>query len=303
MRSAATNVVDLIRDFVEAHRRLEAAAARHRRGELEFAEVQALVGEAEGTVLHRLKERCHALYRQSEGSDGELGAGAMFDLAIGSLFHEAMKFREGFYQLSAYGPKLEVLRQSREGSAQALLAEFEKILAETRLRIEDSLAETEALLGWTTGQLEALLHSHRDEGPLARFLVERGDDVAGLIGREPADLLTALYGSPHAAHVIAARSYLASGFYREACHVLRGVDGDDAVLLTHFAEGMTAYLEGRYPDCVSRLTDWLDGGATDAGFGRAASAALERIGQLIDDDGGLPEAKQLADRIRSGVAA
>ena len=107
MPAPDSSVIDLIRDFLEAHRRLRAVAARHRSGELQFAEVQSLVGEGEGSVLYRLKERCHNLYRAVPVPQDEIGPGALFDLAVGSLFHEAMKFREGFYQLSAYGPKLE----------------------------------------------------------------------------------------------------------------------------------------------------------------------------------------------------
>ena len=293
-----TRVVDLIRDFLEAHRRLRVVAERYRAGDLEFPEVRALVGEGDPIVLYRLKERCHALYRGSSRPGEALGAGALFDLAMGSLFHEAMKFREGFYQLSAYGPKLETLRASELGEARALLTTFEKILEETRRRVDDSLAETEVLLRWTVGQLLPLLREHVEDGPLARFLVEHSDEVAALAEMAGEALLADLYGSVDRARLVAARSYLDSGFYAEAHAVLVQVDSPDAAPLRSYADGMAAYLEGRYDDCVERLTGWADGGILEAGLTTLALSALDRAGQLVEREGGLPEAAELSRRIR-----
>ena len=57
------------------------------------------MGDGEDSVLFRLKERCHALFRGGEQpSEVVMRREALFDLAVGSLFHEAMKFRENLYQ-------------------------------------------------------------------------------------------------------------------------------------------------------------------------------------------------------------
>ena len=293
-----TTIVDLIRDFLEAHRRLTAVATSYRSGDLEFGEVRVLVGEGEGSVLYRLKERCHALYRSASPNGDEVGPGALFDLAVGSLFHEAMKFREGYYQLSAYGPKLEALRQSDLREADALATEIEKILEETRLRILDSLAETEILLDFTVGQLLPLLHEHTGDGALSRFLVERSAEVASLTGMTDDALLAALYESVDQARLHAAASFLTSGFYAEAIAVLDGVEAERAALLRSYADGMSAYLERRYADCVTGLASWANGGPIDSGLASLAISALTRAGQLEEREGGLPEAAELAERIR-----
>lgn len=301
MPTPDSSVVDLIRDFLEAHHQLRAVAAAYRSGELGFAEVQSLVGEGEGSVLYRLKERCHNLYRAVPVPEDKIGSGALFDLAVGSLFHEAMKFREGFYQLSAYGPKLERLRHTDRAEARELLAEFEKILDQTRLRIEDSLVETEVLLDWISGQLQSLLHEHGDEGSLARFLVEHGVEVAELTGASEAGLLSDLYGSVEAARLRAAESYLSSGFFDQALGALADITAGSANSLRWYAEGMSAYLDGRYADCVERLGRWLAAGTIDPGLAALAVSALGRVGQLVEGEAGLPEAAELSERIRSAL--
>jgi hypothetical protein len=302
MPAPDSSVVDLIRDFLAAHRRLRAVAARHRSGQLEFSEVQSLVGEGEGSVLYRLKERCHNLYRALPAPQDEIGPGALFDLAVGSLFHEAMKFREGFYQLSAYGPKLEGLRHTDRAEARALLTEFEKILDETRLRIDDSLAETEVLLDWISGQLLPLLHEHVEEGSLARFLVEHSSDVAEVTGASQEALLADLYGSVEAARIRAAHSYLDSGFYDQALTALGDLDDVSAGSLRFYAEGMSAFLEGRYAACVEQLGGWVANGNLEQGLANLAISALGRVGRLVEGEAGLPEAAELSERIRGSLA-
>jgi len=79
-------LVDIVREFLSVHGLLRRLFERHHAGSLRFEEVQALAGDNESSPLFRLKERCHGLFRA-----GEVGGAALFDLAVGSLFHEAMK--------------------------------------------------------------------------------------------------------------------------------------------------------------------------------------------------------------------
>ena len=62
--SADAALVEIVRDFLRAHRELRAIAALHRSGELHFERVKGLVGDGEEAVLFRLKERCHKLFRE-----------------------------------------------------------------------------------------------------------------------------------------------------------------------------------------------------------------------------------------------
>ena len=126
----ASALVDILREFLAAHRLTRRLFARYRSGELRFEELEDLVGDDEHSVLFRLKGRCHALFRRDPGHPAlAVRREALFDLAVGSLFHEAMKFRENFYQREVYGPRVRALRTESGGENAALFQEFEKILS------------------------------------------------------------------------------------------------------------------------------------------------------------------------------
>jgi hypothetical protein len=299
MPAVESGLVEIVREFLLAHRLLRRVSERYRAGQLLFEEVGELVGDDERSVLFRMKERCHALFRGEHG-DGEIGATALFDLAVGSLFHEAMKFRENVYQRSSYGPKVRSLRRAAVRDESGLLAEFEKLIGAAGVRIDESLQELDTLLGQTTAQFRILLAAHREEGALARVLTARSDELAEMFGTTPEALLTDLYGGAAAAWARAARSFLASGFYAEAAATLGevgrlGRHSPEEARLLHYAEGMAAYLEGRYGDTVARLGDWYDAAPPQLGdeertLARQAAAALSRIGALAG--AGAPEAEQ-----------
>ena len=110
VRARRSGLVQIVRDFISVHREMKRLFAEFRDGSLAFVDVRSLVADGESSVLYRLKERVHSLYRD-ETDDSRLQRGeALFDLAVGSLFHEALKFRENFYQLEVYGPKVMRLR-------------------------------------------------------------------------------------------------------------------------------------------------------------------------------------------------
>lgn len=299
-----TQLVDLIREFARAHGAVRAVGQRLRAGTLDFDTVEALVGSGDESVLFRLKERCHRLFRVSEGSEAAIGGGPLFDLAVGSLFHEAMKLRENFYQQWAYGPRLRELRETGVSEGRGLVEEFEKILAETEGRLNQSLMETEVLLEQTTGPLRTLMRDHRTSGPLARYLVIHHEEVAHLFGGTGEDLLVGVYGSAGAAFEVAARSYLASGFFAEGRDALEaavraGADPTELAGTKAYADGMCAYLAGEYAPCIARLSDWVatPPSAREAGPGRFAVAGLSKVGQLVDDPELARRAAELALRV------
>jgi hypothetical protein len=313
MPAVESGLVEIVREFLLAHRLLRRVSERYRSGRLAFEEVGELIGDDERSVLFRLKERCHALFRVESG-EGEIGATALFDLAVGSLFHEAMKFRENVYQRSSYGPKVRSLRRAAVRDESGLLAEFEKLIGAAGVRIDESLQELDTLLGQTTAQFRILLAAHREEGAVARALTARSSALAEMFGTTPEALLTELYGGAAAAWACAARSYLASGFYAEAAAALDeagrlGRRSAADARLVHYALGMAAYLEGRYADTVARLGEWLDGAPSELGeeekaLARQGAAALSRIGALAG--AGAPEAEQAKrclERMRTGEGA
>jgi hypothetical protein len=303
-RTADAGLVEIVRDFLRAHRELRSIAALHRSGELHFDRVKSLVGDGEEAILYRLKERCHTLFREEEG---RVGREALLDLAIGALFHEAMKFRENFYQLAVYGPKVRALRATAREDGEELFREFEKILADSSVRLAEALHETEVLLQQTAVELQVLLRTQSHNGLVARLLVEQGGEVAGVFGNELPRLLAEIFGSVAAGYERAARSYLDSGYFGEAAEAFatalaEGGGGAEPSALRDYAEGMQAFLERDYGRAVERLRRWLDAGAArDAKLADLAFTALSRMGPLVDDAKG-PEiraaAAKLAERIR-----
>jgi hypothetical protein len=292
MRGGDQGFVTIVRDFLHAHQLMRRLVARYRSSELRFQELHQLVGDDDESVLYRLKERCHALFR-SDIADSTLAVQreALFDLAVGSLFHDAMTFRENFYQREVYGPRVREL-QSRAGEDSAgLFEEFEKILGAVSRRLEEGLEEAEALLDEMSGQLRLLLPLHRHNGFLARFLLEHAQDAEDVLGGDFDALLVLTYGAAADGYRTAGRSYLASGYYAQAVSAFRAArerGGDPAELdpLLAFAKGMQAYLERDYTRSVEQLSVWAGAALDDPpDAARLAHAVVSRVGQLVQGDG------------------
>ena len=312
MADSTPGLVDTVRDFLEVHRALGSVFSRYRRGELRFEEVRTLFSDDEGSPLFRLKERCHALFR--DGADAGRIAGnreMLFDLAVGSLFHEAMKFRESFYQREVYGPRVRALHEEAGTEAEALFHEFEKILSMVSVRLEEGLAETEALLAHTAEQLVVLAGQHREHGHLARFLIERGSEVEEVFGQDLDSLFVTIYGNAAEGFVVAGRSYLKSGYYEESEQALaqalsRGGDREELEAASSYARGMAAYLRGDYGASVEQLAAWAD---TDPRpelvMAELAAGALSKIHQLAvgdDKESVVAAASRLATRLSESAA-
>jgi len=299
-------LVDIVREFLLAHRLLRRLFERQRSGELRFEDVQMLAGDSEASVLFRLKERCHALFRADAVGD-DLPRVALFDLAVGSLFHEAMKLRENLYQLEVYAPKVEAARRAAEPGSEGFFEEFTRMLAVSRERLAEAFAETETLLEQTRRQFRALLRTHRSNGLVVRYLLENRELADAVLGETLDAFLTEVNGNSVAAYALAARSYLESGYFEEARGMLaealaRDPARADLRRASAYADGLSAYLRGRYDDALRDLERWADAPSAceDAAFRELALSAVTRLAKLSEDAGqaGLGErAAALATRL------
>ena len=202
--TSSVPAAQIVRDFIDAYVLAGEVARGLASGGLEFSSVEGLVGDAEDSVLYRLKEGCHALFRSDQDRPAdELAAEELFDLAVGALFHEAMKFREGFYVTRSYGPRLERMRAA--DGASPLLDAFHGVLESGRRRVDESAAELQSLLRETREQLLILLRQRGTSGAVVRALVEdpeRSEQVFGLGIRE---LLAEIYGDAERAYRLSLR--------------------------------------------------------------------------------------------------
>ena len=265
--------------------------ALYRSDDLRFEDLEQLVGDDEHSVLFRLKGRCHGLFRREPGRRAvAMRREALFDLAVGSLFHEAMKFRENFYQREVYGPRVRALRTESGAENVALFREFEKILSAVAQRLDEGLHESEALLVQTREQLALLLAEYRDNGFVTRCLIENRADVEAVFEEGLDALLALIHGDARTGHRVAGRSYLASGYFAEAEAAFAGAragGGGDAEVdrLSAYARGMTAYLAGDYAASVTCLSQWLDAAPSDdAALVGLAHAVAAKMGVLAQGE-------------------
>ena len=308
-RGIEAGLVDITREFLVAHQLTRRLFARYRRGELAFEELDALVKDGDESVLFRLKESCHGLFRNDSGlSDLSMRREALFDLAVGSLFHEAMKFRENFYQRAVYGPKVRRLRSQSGPEAEELFREFEKILEAAGVRLDEALQEAEALLAQTSAQFRVLLAAHAESGLVTRYLIENTSLVEEVFSQDLDSLLAEIHGDAVDGFAKAARSYLESGYFEQARDILlaaraRADARPDLARRSAYAAGMAAYLDGRYGESLRHLERWVqaDPPPEDADLATLARSALGHVSHLVDEGERVAitdAAARLAERIR-----
>jgi hypothetical protein len=291
MNDVSADLVEIVRTFLAAQQTMKRLFALYRSGELRFAQLQELIGDDEDSVLFRLKERSHARFRPRDAESAtSMRREALFDLAVGSLFHEAMKFRESFYQREIYGPRVRALRADSSEEADELFREFEKILATVSERLAEGLQETETLIEQTGNQLRVLLAERPDNGFVVRHLIENRERVEDVFATPLDTLLAEIEGAAATGFEVAGRSYLDSGFYRDAerafeAAIERGERAEDFDRLPQYARGMAAYLAGDYLECVAQLDEWFDGrGENEADLTDIARVAVSKIDQLAEGE-------------------
>ena len=174
MERRPQRVAQIVREFMEAFVLSRKIGEKRASGALDFADVDRLVEQDEGSVLFRLKEECHSLFRKDDtNAYADVQAEELFDLAVGALFHESMKFREGYYTTATYEPRLQ--RLIAEGSAAGPLAGvFLQAFEAGRRRMLESEAETEELFRETRDQLLIVLRHMPESGAIARSLLDNG---------------------------------------------------------------------------------------------------------------------------------
>mgnify|MGYP001318692514 CR=1 FL=1 len=104
-----SDFVQLLQEFLAASSAMRDLLENSAGSELQLERVAAVVGDDEGSVLYRLKEQSHSLFRSEVLASAAVRREALFDLTIGSLFHEAMKLRgicSSFHRLRFFCPAL-----------------------------------------------------------------------------------------------------------------------------------------------------------------------------------------------------
>ena len=306
--SPDSGLVEIAREFLLAYRRTREVAALHRAGELSFEDVRGWVGDDESSALYRLKELCHGQFRGDDLPDGPMERDALFDLTVGALFHEAMRFRENLYQREVYGPRVRKL-QGRSQEEANLIREFEKIVAGAAVRLDEAMQETEALLEQTRLQFRSLLLAQPEHGLVTRFLIENAGYVVLVFEGGVDRILEDVHGDAATGYWVAARSYLDSGHFEEASRLLtearrRGGERADWVRLGDYANAMEAYLRGDYRKAMDALAAWIahDPVADESGYAALALDAVSHVGKLTEGEEGqevAADAERIAEQLQT----
>lgn len=285
-------VAQIVRDFFGVWALLEAIGRHLLAGDLDFGRVEHFVGEDDESILHRLKEECHALFREDADESGrDLEAAELFDLAVGALFHEAMRFREGYYLTASYGPRLD--RMVEEGRDSGALARtFRRVFEAGHRRMLESFEQTRELLRESTEQLGTLLHHLHCRGLVARCLVEHRRRSEEVFGVPLGELLTELYGDAENGYRFAVDSLLRNGHHSQAAALLERDDvrslRADWTEAAPLARGLARYYGGDSAGALAEFAPWLEAGASGCATWRDRAAtvlAAITLGEGLEDAG------------------
>lgn len=253
-------VVEIVKLFLRSVVFYRKLYTDYREGSLKFSSVQELVDDKGQSLLFNLKKNCQALYR---GNDNSTEREKLFDLAVGSIFHEAMIIRENCYQLEVYRPRVALIKEKAPKTPleRKFLREVDLILNRAKKRLSEELKETDTLITNTLEQLKGLLLSYKENGLLVRFLLEEEGLVEEAFGKGSLDdLLSHMYGGGRLeALIAAAKSYYQSGYYDKArdavAKALAIRTSDNIRFLFLLYSGMNDYYEGNSQAALEHLRE------------------------------------------------
>lgn len=191
-------------------------------GELPFSCLDYWVGtESRPGPLWELKDTCHSLFRNSGSRCGTREY--LFDWAIGSAFHAAMKLKEDVYLLSSYRLRQDTLEGCGDQTTLKRLEKFRLTTEKIARSLPLQLRDIGQLLDEASRQLRDLLADQKKNKLLMRFLIEEEEELEKVWGP---GALEAIFCDlfPQGTHMgfcLAAQSYLEGGWYKDAQETFR----------------------------------------------------------------------------------
>jgi hypothetical protein len=191
-------------------------------GTIQFSMIDHWVGtEMKKGSLWNLKDVSHNLFRM-QGSNLDL-VEYIFDWTLGSIFHEVMKLKEDAYQLEAYRPDEEKIKElGNDEGIQLIMEEYNIIIGNAQKNLKSEVDSIQYLFSKSDSILKCLLPRYATNGPLLRFLMKNYYRIQELLDAESLSaIFKAMYGEEwDKAFIVAAKSYLDGGWYDEAKEVL-----------------------------------------------------------------------------------
>ena len=247
-------LLEMVRGLLLSEIAFQVISRKHKKNDLRFSDVGNWVDDKGQSILYNLKEQCHSLFRHG-GKRPLPKKEWLLDLAIGSIFHEAMKLRENLYQIEVYRPKY-LEYKSKAGKSpyeKEYLQEFERIIARTEQGVEDGMEETATLFRYAMAQLKDFFKENAKNRFLVRFLLEHQSLLQRVYGRKgPKEIFKGMFQNGMlGAYALAGRSYLQSSHYDlSSIYFSKAFKMDpqnrNLQFYLNFSLGMGAYFKNSY---------------------------------------------------------
>ncbi|MFH0810784.1 MAG: hypothetical protein V2A77_10030, partial [Pseudomonadota bacterium] len=139
--------------------------------ELPFVSMDYWVGtETKRGPLWQIKDASHSLFRNVHADHGLRGY--LFDWAVGSAFHAAMKLKEDVYLLGSYRLRQDALEGCGDAAILKRLAKCHQTAEKIGRGLTRQLKDIQHLLDEAGRQLRDLLPDQRQNNILMRYFLE-----------------------------------------------------------------------------------------------------------------------------------
>ena len=305
-------ILELVRGLLLSEVAFREILKKYRKGRLRFSDVANWVDDRGQSLLYNVKEQCHGLFRHI-GMDPSHRKEWLLDLAIGSIFHEAMKLRESIYQLEFYRPKYlqYKLKTGASGYEKDYHQQFEKIMSKAESGVTEGMEETLSLFRDATAQLIDFFKERNQDPYFVRFLLEHQSLLHQVYGaRGTREVFHLLFGKGVLdAYVLAGRSYLEGEHYDlSSLYFSKALKTEPRSLslrfLLNFSLGMNAYYRNDYTkalNCFAKLIHLeIDAKLKREYMKKADEICLKICSELKEEKGlrAFARCRSVADQIR-----
>jgi len=249
--------ITLLKEFLLCWIQFKRLYGKYRKGELRFSDIASFVDDKDPySPMYYLKELSHRLFR--DRNDKVPSEGMLLDLAIGSIFHEAMKLRENLYQMEVYRPSFEKFREDVSYSGKRLKEEFLRIGKRAEKGVKEGIQEIKRLFNNTLEQVRLFMIRVGRNNPLfIRFIVKEEKLLRQAYGRRAFEgLMAELFPQGEAAQFKeSAFVFMESMYFSEASRLweryLRvNPEDQEARFFNLYCQGYNAYLENRFTQAL-----------------------------------------------------
>ena len=311
-RSRVRNILEMVRGLLLSEVAFREIHKKYKERNLRFSDIGNWIDDKRQGLLYNLKEQCHSIFRYM--GKGPLHKNEwLLDLAIGSIFHEAMKLRESIYQLEVYRPKYlqYKLKAGKSAYERDYLQQFERIISRAEQGVADGMEETRSLFQDATAQLIDFFKGSARNAFLVRFLLEHLALLRKVYGSRGAKrIFDAMFEKGVLdAYSLAGRSYLQSEHYDlSALYFSKALKFDprhsDLQFFLNFSLGMDAYYNNAYSKALSYFSKLIPlrmDLKTKKDYLKRAEEVCYKISSELGDEKGLKGTRKcrfLADQIK-----